>query len=159
MTDQERAQLKEQLRQEIEAEMAEKQKTEAELREEIKKEVEVELRERVKREAELKERVDKLTNGDGAALSAKAEDVMAWLVELTEPQQEAALKLLESKVVDFGERGSGREGEHNVSATTAFLKEVERIQAEKRLSYGEAMAEVERNKPKLVEAYLAETRG
>lgn len=118
LTDEEKAELREKLREEILAELAEKQKTEVELREQVraevvvefKEQIEAEMAERYERRQKLVEFAEKLCGGE-AGLSAKPEDVVAVLEALPEDQVETVQALLEGKVVDFGERGSSRDGE------------------------------------------------
>jgi len=111
MTEEELRRLREEIRAEMEAELAEKEQTMAELREQVRAEVEAELAEAVKRRAELAEFAAEVC-GDEAefGLSADPEEVIDFLAGLPEEQVEAAQTMLKSKVVDFSERGSSRDG-------------------------------------------------
>lgn len=118
MTDEEKAALREKIREELLAEMAEEKKTEAEMREEIRADVvvefkeqfEAELAEKYERRAKLIEFAEELCDGDDSGLSAKPEDVVAALEALPEDQVESVQALLKSKMVDFTERGSSGKG-------------------------------------------------
>jgi len=111
MDEKELAELREKIRQEIEAEMAEKAQTLTELREQVKKEVEVELTERLAERQKLVEFAEKVCGNDGNALSAKPDELVEALEAVPAgPERERVMAILESKVVEFGERGSGREG-------------------------------------------------
>lgn len=122
MTDEERATLREELRVEILAEMAENEKTVAELREEIRAEVAVELREQFERRAGFVEFAKEVCGGE-VGLSAKPEDVVSLLEGLDEDLAEQAKALLKSKVVDFGERGSSQDGKGKKQAVPGEVVE------------------------------------
>jgi len=111
MTDEEKAKLREEIREELLAEMAERETTLVELREQVRTEVEAEMAERFERRKELSEFAEELCGGDEAGLSAKPEEVVEFLEALPEEQVEAAQALLKSKVVDFTEHGSSRGGQ------------------------------------------------
>jgi hypothetical protein len=109
MTKEELAELREQIRQE---ELARLQDREAELAEErrrIRGELEVELRAQFERRQELTQFAEEITSGE-RGLSATAAEVVAALEDLDGEQLAGVQALLRSKVVEFGERGSGREG-------------------------------------------------
>lgn len=109
MTDEERAALREELRGELVAEMEARRQSEAELREQLRGELQAELTARFERRQGFAEFAERVCGGD-AGLSAKPEDVVEFLAGLPEDAVEQAQALLESKVVDFSERGSGRDG-------------------------------------------------
>lgn len=113
MNEEQLKELREQIRNEVLAELEQEETHLAELREEVRKEVEVELQERFERRKGLVEFVEGLCGGDDAALSAKPEDVVEFLEGLEGDQLEQAKTLLQSKVVDLSERGSSREGKRN----------------------------------------------
>jgi hypothetical protein len=100
------AELREKIKAELEAEMAQQQQTEAQLRERVKKEVEAELSVKFQRRQGLVKFAEELCNGEHA-LSAKADDVVAFLEALPDDQLEAAKNMLKAKVVNFGEVGHG----------------------------------------------------
>ena len=81
----------------------------AELRAELREELEAEMAEKFERRRGLVEFAEELCGGD-AGLSASPEDVVAALEELTDEQAERVKALLGAKVVDFSERGSARDG-------------------------------------------------
>jgi len=112
MDEKQLAELREQIRQEILAEMEQQEKTLAELREQVRTEVEAELQERFERRRELIEFAEELCSGE-AGLSAKPDDVVAFLETLEGDQLDQAKALLKAKVVDFSERGSTGRGQDN----------------------------------------------
>jgi len=109
LTEEELAELREQIRGDLEAEMAEKGKVLVELRAEVREEVEAELAEEFERRKGLLEFAEEITGGE-AGLSASADTVADFLAALPESQVELAQAMLSSKVVEFGERGSERDG-------------------------------------------------
>lgn len=109
MTDEEKAALREELREEILAEMAKEEQTVAELREQIREELEVELTEQFERQQELIKFAEEICSGE-AALSSSVDEVVELLKALPEEQLKPAQDLLKAKVVDLGERGSSRDG-------------------------------------------------
>jgi len=109
MDEKQLAELKDKLRKELEAEMAEKNKNVVALRAEVRKEVEAELAEKAKARTALAEFAAKICGGEHA-LAAKPDEVVAFLEGIPEAAREQAKKLLESKVVDLGEKGSSRDG-------------------------------------------------
>lgn len=108
MNEQELAQLRETIRAEVEAELAEGQQERVELAESIRKEVRAELEaeftERAKRQAELAEFVMELTSGE-FALATPPNELTAVLAEFSEAQLEAIRPILKAKVADFSEHG------------------------------------------------------
>lgn len=100
--------LRAQIRQQLEAEFAEKVKAEHDLAERIRLEerekVIAELTQKAAVEEECAEFAAAVTGGE-AGLSTPAEEVKAFLISLSLEQREAAKKLLQQKVVDFGEHG------------------------------------------------------
>ena len=112
MDEKQLAELREQIRQELLAEMEQQEKTLAELREQVRTEVEAELQERFERRRELIEFAEELCSGE-AGLSAKPDDVVAFLETLEGDQLDQAKALLKAKVVDFSERGSTGQGQDN----------------------------------------------
>jgi len=112
MTDEERKALEAEIRQQVEAEFAERQQKLAELtagiREEVEERVRAEFTERAKKEAELAEFAEEVCEG---GLSTPPDEVAAFLADLSEEQVEKAKALLQAKVVDFSERGHGRGGQ------------------------------------------------
>jgi len=113
MTEEELKRLREEIKAEMEAELVEHEKTLAELREQVRTEVEAELAEEAKRRAELAGFAAEVCgekDGAEAGLSAKPDEVVEFLAALPEKQVEAAKAMLKSKVVEFGERGSSRDG-------------------------------------------------
>lgn len=103
------AELRERLKAEMEKELAAEQARLAEMRQTVRSELEVELREQFERRQRLVEFAAEVCGGD-AGLSAKPEDVVAALEALPAEALEPVQALLRSKVVDFSERGSGRDG-------------------------------------------------
>jgi len=106
MTDEERKALEAKIRQDIEAEFAEKAQTEAEMTErirvDVRAQVEAEFAEKVKRQAELSEFVKEVGE---AGLSTPPDEVAAALLLLNDEQLAAIKPLLTAKVVDFSEQG------------------------------------------------------
>jgi hypothetical protein len=112
MDEKQLAELREQIRQELLAEMEQQEKTLSELREQVRAEVEAELEERLARRQELIEFAEELCGGE-AGLSAKPDEVVAFLESLEGDQLEQAKQLLKAKVVDFSERGSTGAGQEH----------------------------------------------
>ncbi len=110
MNEQELAELQEQIRKEVLAELEQENSRLAGLREEVRTEVEAEMAEKFQRREGLVRFAEEICGGDGVALSAKPSDVVEFLETLGEDEAEKAMALLKAKVVDFGERGSSREG-------------------------------------------------
>lgn len=112
MDEKELAELREQIRQEVVDEMAEQAKTRAELEEEVRKEVEAELTERLAERHELVEFAERVCGGeDGNGLSAKPDELVEALELIPAgAERKRVMAILEAKVVEFGERGSAREG-------------------------------------------------
>jgi hypothetical protein len=111
--------MRDQIRSEIEAEMAQKEQTVAELRQQLRTEVMAELEQRFERRQGLVEFAEALCNGEASALSAKADEVVSFLEGLDDDQVDQAKVLLSSKVVDFSERGSSREGRPTTAELSA----------------------------------------
>lgn len=105
-----REKLKEEVRQELQAELAQQQKTRVELREEVRTEVEAELREIFIRRQGLLEFANEICGGE-FGLSTPPDEVVELLEAIPADQLEAAKKLLKAKVVEFGERGSAGAGQ------------------------------------------------
>lgn len=111
MTDEERAELKEQLRQELLAEMAEQEKTIADLREQARAEVEAEMAEKFRKRDELRKFAEEITSGD-FGLATKPEEIVELLASIEDEEQlKRVQEILEAKVVDFTEHGSSRDGQ------------------------------------------------
>ena len=108
MTEKELAQLREQIRAEVEAELAERETELTEFAEKIRKEERekawAEFQEEQKVKVECADFAAKVCGGE-AGLSAPPEEVAGFLAGLDPEQRAAAQKLLETKVVDFSERG------------------------------------------------------
>lgn len=111
--------LRAEIRAEIEAEMAEQQRTTAELREQVRAEVEAELAERFARRQELREFAEGVCGGE-TGLSANPDDVVEFLEGLDDEQLERAKAMLQAKVVDFSERGSSRAGKNGKTELPAL---------------------------------------
>lgn len=109
MSDEERARLKEELRQKIEAELAQQQQTRAELREEVRQDVEAELREVFNRRQGLIEFANEICGGE-FGLSTPPDEVVELLENIPVDQLEKIKTILKAKVVEFGERGSSQDG-------------------------------------------------
>jgi len=112
LTEEQLAELKRQAREEVEAELAEQQRQLAELRKRVREEVETELREKLERRQGYVEFAEQICGDGEAGLSARRDDVVAFLEALPEELVEQAKALLGAKVVDFSERGSARDGEN-----------------------------------------------
>lgn len=104
------AELREQVRKEIEADMAEREQTLTELREQVRKNVEAELEARMAERQTLIEFAAEVCGEEGAALSVKPDELVEALEAIPAAEREPVMALLKAKVVEFGERGSGREG-------------------------------------------------
>jgi len=126
MTDEERAALKEQLRQEILTEMADEQQTLAELREQVRVEVEAEMAEKMAKRTKLREFAEEVTGSD-FGLAAKPEEIVE-LLEVIEDEEhlQKIQAMLKAKVVDFSERGSSREGQGGKQKLPAVYVELAR---------------------------------
>ena len=118
MTEQEKAELREQIRDEerkkVEAELTQKQQAEAELREQIRKEekekAEAELKAKFERRQGFAEFAEKICNGP-VALSVKPEEVVEFMEQLPDDAAvEQAKTLFQAKIVQFQERGSNGDG-------------------------------------------------
>lgn len=109
MSEEERAKLKAELRQELEAELAQQQKTRAELREEVRQDVEAELREKFTRRQGLIEFANEICGGE-FGLSTPPDDLVELLENIPVDQLEKMKAILKAKVVEFGERGSSQDG-------------------------------------------------
>jgi len=111
MTEAELQELREQIRKEIEAEMAEEQKTRVELTEQVRKEVEAELEARFAERQKLVEFAEEVCGRKGLALSVKPDEMVEALEALPAgPERERVMEILKAPIVEMGERGSGREG-------------------------------------------------
>lgn len=121
MTEEELAELRERIRQEELQKLQDKETELAEERKRIRGELETELREQFERRQKLVEFADEICGGD-AGLSAKPEDVVAALEAVPAAIQEAMQALLRAKVVDFSERGSGRDGTAGKKALPAEMR-------------------------------------
>lgn len=110
MTEEELQELRDQIRGEVLAELEQRENDLVELREQVRGEVEAELAARFERRQDLVEFSQEICGGDGVVLSAKPDDVVAFLEGLDDEQVEVAKGLLKAKVVELGERGSSREG-------------------------------------------------
>jgi hypothetical protein len=120
-TEAELQELRDQIRSEMEAEMAQEAQTVADLREQVQVEVQAELTEKFERRQGLVEFAQSICGSEGVALSAKVDDVVAFLDGLDDDQVEAAKVLLKAKVVDLGEIGSSREGAETKKQLPALL--------------------------------------
>ena len=111
MTEAELQELREQIRGEIEAELAEKEQTLAELREQVRKDVEAELEERFAERQKLVEFAEEVAGREGLALSVKPDELVEALEAIPAgAEREKMMEILKAPIVDLGERGSGREG-------------------------------------------------
>ena len=111
MTEAELQELREQIRKEIEAEMAEEQKTRVELTEQVRKEVEAELEERFAERQKLVEFAAEVCGREGLALSVKPDEMVEALEGIPAgAERERVMEILKAPIIDLGERGSGREG-------------------------------------------------
>ena len=111
MTEEELREMREQIRGEIEAEMAEEAQTLAEMREQVKAELEVELEERFAERQKLVEFAEEVCGREGLALSVKPDEVVEALEAIPAgPERERVMEILKAPIVEMGERGSGREG-------------------------------------------------
>lgn len=117
--------MRTQLRAEFEAELQAREQKEAEMREEVRKDLTVEFAAKLERRQALIQFVEELYSGDNVALSAKPDDVVAFLESLNDDQSEVAKELLQAKLVDLGEVGSSskgaREGKEKLSAGIAEM--------------------------------------
>jgi len=127
MTDEERAELKEQLRQEILTEMADEQQTLAELREQVRVEVEAEMAEKMAKRTELREFAEEVTGGD-FGLAAKPEEIVELLEGIEDEERlQKVQAMLKAKVVDFSEHGSSRDGQGGKQTLPVVYAELARI--------------------------------
>jgi hypothetical protein len=101
--------LREQIRDEVMAEMQEEEQTRAELREQIEADVRAELQAELAERQELAEFAQAITGGE-AGLAVEPEQIVDLMAPMDEDAREAFRGVLEAKVVEFGERGSAREG-------------------------------------------------
>ena len=108
MTDGQMVELREQIRSELEADFAQRQREIADLTESIRKEerekVEAEMAERHALEADLAEFAGEVCSGD-AGLSTPQEEIVTFLAGLDGEHRDQAKALLKAKVVDFSEHG------------------------------------------------------
>jgi len=113
---------REELRQEILAELEDKRKARTELREEVRTEVEAELREEMERRGKLAEFAAEICGGEAGLSTDPAE-----LVTLMAGMEAGALarwqEVLRAKVADFSETGSSREGRDDSKELPAELGE------------------------------------
>ena len=114
--------LKQQLRQEILAELEEEQQTRTELREQVRTEVEAELREEMERRGKLAEFAAEICGGE-AGLSTDPAELVALMAGMDEGALAKLQDVLQAKVVDFSEAGSSREGRGDAKALPAELRE------------------------------------
>lgn len=102
--------VKAKVRAELEAELAEREAKLADLRAEVRAELEAEMTEELERRGKLREFAEEVCGGEHG-ISAKPEDVVTALIDLSEEAAEPIKALLRAKVVEFGERGTSREGQ------------------------------------------------
>lgn len=119
LTAEQREALKAEVRAEVLAEMQEREKTLSEMREQVRAEVAADLQAEMQARAALVEFAQGLCGGDHG-LSAPVEDVVKALEGLPEEQAEAVKAILQSKVVDFTERGSSRDGKGSKALPEEF---------------------------------------
>ena len=102
--------LREQIRAELEAELAEQRKTEAQLRAQIREEMRPQIEAELARRQRIVAFAEQLTTG-AVALSTPAEQVVAFLEAQPAELLDQAMSLLQAPVVEFREQGSsaGRE--------------------------------------------------
>jgi len=111
MTEAELQELREKIRGELEAELAEKEQTLAELREQVRKDVEAELEERFAERQKLVEFAEEVCGRKGLALSVKPEEMVEALEAIPAgAERDKMMEILKAPIVDLGEWGSGREG-------------------------------------------------
>jgi hypothetical protein len=110
LTEQERAELRNELRQEILAEFEQKEQTRAELAEELRVEVEAEMAAHFERKRELGEFAAEVCGGD-AGLSIDPDELVELMAELDQETADRMKGILKAKVVPFRELGSSREGQ------------------------------------------------
>jgi len=104
--------LREEIRQEEAANLARERKAEAELRKQIRAEERELLEAERARHDELVTFAQTVCGGEGGqGLSEPVEEVVAFLEAVPEAAQAQARRMLQAKVVDFGEVGSRRDGE------------------------------------------------
>jgi len=115
LTPEERAEVEAQLRAELEAGTQQEAELRRALRDELRPQIEAELAAKIARRQELVEFAERVCGGE-AGLSAPPEDVVTLLAALDEEHLDLAKSILQSKVVDFGEHGSGRDGQAGVTA-------------------------------------------
>jgi len=115
LTPEERAEMEAQLREELETEAQREAELRKQVRAELRPQIEAELRARMERRQGLVEFAEQVCGGE-AGLSASPEDVVKALENLDDEQLVEVKGLLESKVVDFSEHGSQREGAAGTAA-------------------------------------------
>jgi len=115
LTPEERAEVEAQLRAELEAGTQQEAELRRALRDELRPQIEADLAAKIARRQELVEFAERVCGGE-AGLSASPEDVVTLLAALDEEHLDLAKSILQSKVVDFGEHGSGRDGQAGVTA-------------------------------------------
>jgi hypothetical protein len=109
MSDVDVEELREQIREELLTEMQEEEQTRAELREQVEADVRAELQAELAERQELAEFAQAITGGE-AGLAVEPEQIVDLMAPMDEDAREAFRAVLEAKVVEFGERGSAREG-------------------------------------------------
>lgn len=111
--------LREKLRGEILSELQERETKLTELREQVRGELQIELQEKFDKRQALIKFAEGVCGGD-AGLSAKPEEVVALLAAL--PDADAVTRMqamLQAKVVDFQEHGSGGAGQGELEKLSA----------------------------------------
>lgn len=110
LTEQERAELREELRQEVLAEFEQQRQNRAELAEEVRAEVEAELAAEYQLRNELREFAEEVCGGE-FGLSTDPDEIVELMIGMPEERREQMQSVLRAKVVDFTECGSSRDGE------------------------------------------------
>ena len=120
MTPEELKKLKEEIRAELRAELAESQPDRAELEEEVRAELAETIRAEVEaeseRRAELEAFAAEVCGSEDVALGYEPGELVELMAGMGEEQVERLQAVLRAKVVEFGERGSSREGREHGEA-------------------------------------------
>ena len=128
MTDQELAELKDQiraeLRSELDTQLQEKDAIRAELREELQTEIEAELAERQAKRQQYAEFAEEVCNGDVWSLSTPPAKVIEFMEQLPEGCIELAQAIIRDKLVPRGEVGSARESDRKKKLEPFYANEL-----------------------------------
>jgi len=124
LTEQQLAELREEIRQEELARMEQDRLTRAELEEEVRAEVQAELEERLARRAELVAFANEVCGDEGVGLSADPNQLVELMAGMEPQQTEQLQEILRAGVVDLSERGSSRGGREGRAELDPALKTI-----------------------------------